>query len=64
MNEVTISQLGIMTQDEIIAEAQRRGYTIWDVFYGKWIGGSKMTSGPDKWMNAANNRLWQLQKND
>lgn len=56
-----ITQFDTMTQDEIIAEAKRRGYKIHDARSCKAIGGSKVTSGADEWMNAANVRLWKLQ---
>ena len=56
-----INQFDMMTQDEIIAEALRRGYTVRDTPAGKRLGGSKIASGPDEWMNAANVRLWQIQ---
>ena len=56
-----------MTEDEIIAEAKRRGYTI-----RKWTGHhenpgwrvkrSKRETGADLWQNAANDRLWEIQQ--
>lgn len=56
-----ITQFDSLTESEIITEAQRRGYTIHDSRSGKCVGGSKIASGADEWMNAANVRLWQLQ---
>jgi len=53
----------------ILAEAQQRGYTVYEqpvnqnfICTGKRIGGSRVSSGPDRWMNAANVLLycWQL----
>lgn len=61
-----ITQFTIMTESEIVAEAQKRGYTVHDApsHYanpGKRIGGSKLTAGADEWMNAANNALYEIQ---
>lgn len=55
------SQIDNMTEAEIIAEAERRGYTIHEAKSGLRVGGSKQKSGTDEWMNTANVRLWQLQ---
>ena len=53
----------------ILAEAKRRGYTLFEqpvnqnfIRAGRRVGGSKQASGPDQWMNAANVVLycWQL----
>ena len=51
----------------ILKEAKRRGLKIRKApsHYGKpgkRIGGSKRKSGPDRWMNAANVKLWLHQK--
>ena len=64
--EIVVNQFDSMAEAEIIAEARRRGYTVRDApaHYekpGYRIGGSKVVDGPDEWMNAANNRLWQIQ---
>ena len=61
-----ITQFATMTKEEIVAEAQKRGYKIFDApaHYanpGKRIGGSKLTTGADEWMNAANNALYEIQ---
>lgn len=55
------SQIDNMTEAEIVTEAQRRGYTIYEANSGLRVGGSKVKSGPDEWMNYANVRLWKLQ---
>ena len=50
-----------MSQAQIIAEAKRRRYKL--LYRGRSgvsVGGSSAKYGPDLWMNAANNRLWQL----
>lgn len=44
--EITVNQFDTMTEDEIIAEAHRRGCT---------------TYKDDGWVCRANNRLWQIQ---
>lgn len=60
------------SQEDLLAEVIRRGYTVRDlpmsdnprVFRrdGKRIGGSGEFVGPDRWMNAVNVRLWEIQK--
>ena len=50
-----------MSQAQIIAEAKRRRYKLYRGRSGVRVGGSSAKYGPDLWMNAANNRLWQLQ---
>lgn len=59
MNTQDISNLDSMTEEEILQEAERRGYTIRQTNKGSRIGGS---TEYDEWMNAANVRLWQLDK--
>lgn len=61
-----LTQFDTMTEQEIIEQARQRGYSVRDApaHYatpGKRIGGSKVTTGADKWMNAANVRLWESQ---
>lgn len=64
-----IEDLETMSEDEIVAKAIELGYTVRDApqnenlpHHGKRIGGSQMKYGSDEWMNAANVRLWEIQK--
>lgn len=51
-----------MTEAQIIVEAKRRKYKLYKGRSGLRVGGSSAKYGPDLWMNAANNRLHELQK--
>jgi len=62
-----IAEISTASEDAIIKEAARRGYIIRAAppHYenpGYRVGESKVIDGPDLWMNAANNRLWEIQK--
>ncbi len=56
-------EINQMTEQQLLDEASRRGYTIRDAprlagVEGKRIGGAH---GPDDWQNKANNRLYEIQ---
>ena len=53
-----------MTENEIVKAATAAGYTVRDspMGNGKRVGGTDVVSGEDAWMNAANNRLWEIEK--
>lgn len=55
-------KLDEMTEEEIVQEAQERGYTIREREGKTRVGNTPITSGADLWMNKANVRLWEMEK--
>lgn len=51
-----------MTEKEIVKEAQRRGYGVEEKGQDYRVWGSKLVAGSDEWMNAANNRLFEIEQ--
>mgnify|MGYP001576192331 CR=1 FL=1 len=60
MNELTIPPFDKMTQDSIIAEALLLGFNVRETSMGKRIGNDNVNIDCDKWINAANNALYNL----
>lgn len=68
MDKKIKEELAKLTVDEILRLAKNKGLTVHQVSnpdaitFGQWrIGGSKMTDGSDRWMNAANIVLYDKQ---